>query len=147
MFAKPKEQANAAFSSGTGSGGSTFSILGADVEIVGNISARVDLHIDGKVTGDVKCASLVQGRDSFIAGSVLAETARLGGTVDGSIEAGELLIEASARITGDVVYEKLTIEPGGQVDGKFQHRSAHVPPIARMTAPIPRDAEQGASAA
>jgi len=147
MFAKSKEQGNTAFSSATGAGGSTFSILGADVEIVGNISARVDLHVDGKVTGDVKCASLVQGRDSFIAGCVLAETARLGGTVDGSIEVGELLIEASARITGDVVYEKLTIEPGGQVDGKFQHKGNNAPPIARMTAAVPRDAEQGASAA
>ena len=47
--------------------GHTFSIIAADVEIVGNVSARVDLHVDGKVQGDVTCGNLVQGEGSFIA--------------------------------------------------------------------------------
>ena len=52
-----------------------------------------------------------------------AETATLSGQVDGSIEAGELIIEASARIKGDVACESLTIAPGGQVEGKFKHKA------------------------
>jgi cytoskeletal protein CcmA (bactofilin family) len=39
--------------------GHTFSIIASDVEIVGNLTARVDLHIDGKVQGDVTCGNLV----------------------------------------------------------------------------------------
>ena len=117
-------------------GGHTFSVIASDVEITGNLSAKVDLHIDGKIQGDVTCGSLVQGEGSVIVGKVIAETARLSGKVDGSIEAGDLVIEASARISGDVVYQSLTIAPGGMVEGKFKHRGSSQPNIAKATIDI-----------
>jgi cytoskeletal protein CcmA (bactofilin family) len=116
--------------------GHTFSVIASDVEIVGNLTAKVDLHIDGKVQGDVVCGSLVQGEGSVINGKVVAESARLSGKVDGSIEATDLVIEASARITGDVLYQNLTIAPGGQVEGKFKHRGSAVPNIRKATVDI-----------
>ncbi len=33
--------------------GSTFSVLGADTAIKGDLSASADLHVDGKVEGDI----------------------------------------------------------------------------------------------
>jgi cytoskeletal protein CcmA (bactofilin family) len=116
-----------------GGSGHTFSIIASDVEIVGNLSAKVDLHIDGKVQGDVTCGSLVQGEGSLISGKVTAQSARLSGKVEGSIEAGDLVIEASARIAGDVLYENLTIAPGGQVEGQFKHRASRGPNILKST--------------
>ncbi len=103
---------------------SSFSVLAADVVITGNISATVDLHLDGRVEGDVACATLVQGQGGLIRGAITAEVARISGTVEGSITVKELIVEASARITGDVNYEKLTIAQGGQVDGRLSHRTA-----------------------
>ncbi|PLK27183.1 polymer-forming cytoskeletal protein [Novosphingobium sp. TH158] len=103
-------------------GGSTFSVLGADVSIKGDISAKADLHIDGHVDGDIACTSLVQGETSEITGAVTAETARLAGRVRGSITAGQLVILKTARIEGDVFYDALTIEQGATVEGKFAHR-------------------------
>lgn len=107
-----------------GGQGGHFSVLAADVVIKGNITATVDLHLDGRVEGDVSCATLVQGQGSVIQGAVVAESARLSGAVEGSITVKELVVHASARISGDVSYEKLTIEPGGQVDGRLTHRNA-----------------------
>ena len=104
-------------------GASSFSVLGADLSIKGDLSAQADLHIDGKIEGDVDCTSLVQGETSAIHGAVRAKTARLSGAVHGSIEAGELVILKSARIHGDVAYDALTIEQGAQVDGRFTHRT------------------------
>lgn len=101
------------------SSNSTFSVLGADVVIKGDISASADLHVDGTVEGDIKCASLVQGESSQISGSIMAETARLSGKVAGAITARELVILKSAIIEGDVHYDALTIEQGAQVDGRF----------------------------
>ncbi len=101
---------------------STFSVLGGDVVVKGDISASVDLHLDGRVEGDVSCASLVQGRDSVIQGAVSAESARLAGTVEGSIVVRDLVIQASARITGDVTYESLMIEQGSRIEGRLSHR-------------------------
>lgn len=104
-------------------GGSTFSVLGADIVITGDVKAGADLHIDGRVEGDIDCASLVQGEGSEIAGAIRADSARLSGTVRGSIDAGSLTILKSARIHGDVSYDALTIEQGAQVDGRFAHRT------------------------
>lgn len=121
--------------------GHTFSVIASDVEIIGNVSARVDLHIDGKVQGDVTCGNLVQGEGSFIAGKVTAESAKLSGHVEGSIEANDLVIESSARVKGDVVYSNLTIAPGGQIEGKFSHKSTAKPSISGSPVNIGADGD------
>ena len=119
-------------------GSSTFSVIGSDVTIKGDISASVDLHIDGKVEGDIKCASIVQGESSAIHGGVMAETARMSGKVVGSITAKELVILKSARIEGDVHYDALTIEQGAQVDGRFspnsQRKATNATPASKPAA-------------
>jgi len=117
------------------SANSTFSVIGSDVVIKGDISASADLHVDGTIEGDIKCASLVQGESSVISGSVVAETARLSGKVDGSITARELTILKSATIEGDVHYDALTIEQGAQVDGRF------APNSQRQAATAPKQIE------
>jgi cytoskeletal protein CcmA (bactofilin family) len=100
-------------------GSSTFSVIGPDVTIRGNIEATADLHVDGKIIGDIRCAALVQGESSRIEGEIIAESARLSGAVAGKIEARSLVVLKSARIEGDVTYETLTIEQGANVDGRF----------------------------
>ena len=114
--------AEGARSMATRGGNSTFSVLGSDLTITGDISASADLHIDGSVEGDIACTALVQGETSTIKGAVKAETARLAGRVTGSITARELVILRTARIDGDVHYDALTIEQGAQVEGRFARR-------------------------
>ena len=110
--------------SATGGKSIPFSLIGGDVTITGDLSASVDLHVDGVVEGDIRCAALVQGPDSRIIGHVTAQSARLAGLVDGSIAADELVVESSARITGDVVYERITIEPGSRIEGRFSPKAS-----------------------
>lgn len=114
---------------------STFSVIGSDVAIKGDISASTELHIDGTVEGDIACASLVQGERSVVIGSIVAESMRLAGQVRGTIAAKELVILKTARIEGDVHYDALTIEQGAQVTGRFSPRVE--PPVAEKTAPSP----------
>ncbi len=101
---------------------STFSVLGADLKIKGDINASEDLHIDGGVEGDITCGSLVQGQSSIIKGSITADSARLAGTIEGAINAKTLVVLKSARIAGDVFYDTLTIEQGAMVEGRFAQR-------------------------
>ncbi|WFL78693.1 polymer-forming cytoskeletal protein [Altererythrobacter arenosus] len=114
---------------------STFSVIGSDVTIKGDITASADLHVDGSIEGDLHCASLVQGESSIISGGIEAQTARLAGKVVGSIRAKELVVLKSARIEGDVHYDALTIEQGAHVDGRFAHSS---PKAAAPAAPRPQ---------
>lgn len=126
MFSKSRKSPQSVSAiTATGARNAPFSIIGSDIVVTGNISATVDLHVDGKIAGDISCATLVQGADSEIRGCITAETARLAGLVDGAVNARDLIVERTARIMGDVAYENITIEQGGQVVGRFSHQGAH----------------------
>ena len=123
MFSKkpessPRPQASAAMS------GPSFSVLGPDIVVSGDLTAQMDLHVDGRVEGDISCATLVLGEGSQVTGVVTAESARVAGKIKGSVTAAVLVIQRTARIEGDVIYGALTVEEGAQVDGKFTHRLA-----------------------
>lgn len=103
-----------------------FSVLGGDIVITGNISATADLHIDGRVDGDVRCGALVLGGDGAISGNLHAESARIAGTVDGTVSVRQLTVERAARIRGDVEYENIAIENGARIDGRLKHLGGEV---------------------
>jgi cytoskeletal protein CcmA (bactofilin family) len=105
-------------------GSSTFSVIGPDVIIRGNIEASADLHVDGKVIGDIACASLVMGDASSVEGQIVAESARISGAVSGTIRVRELVVLRGASVEGDVSYETISIEQGAAVNGRFAPRSA-----------------------
>ncbi len=121
----------------------SFSVIGADVTIRGDVTAATELHVDGNIEGDLQCASLVQGEGSTIQGAIVADTARLSGRVVGSIEAKELVVLRSARIEGDVHYDALTIEQGAEVDGRFAHRVPSKPRTVDTASPAVADAADG----
>ncbi|RXZ64734.1 bactofilin family protein [Pelagerythrobacter rhizovicinus] len=118
---------------------STFSVIGADVAIKGDVSASSELHVDGRIEGDIACESLVQGESSVIEGAISAETARLAGKVSGSITARQLVVLKSARVEGDVHYDALTIEQGAQVEGRFAHRMPSQRSTDKPAAPVASD--------
>jgi cytoskeletal protein CcmA (bactofilin family) len=107
--------------SGGSRGRGMFSVIGPDMLVAGNVRATADLHVDGRIEGDVDCGNLVQGADSRVIGTVTAETARLAGTVEGGVRVRQLTVERSARVAGDVEYETITVEHGGQIEGRLKH--------------------------
>lgn len=115
-------------------GASTFSMLGADTVITGNIEASADLHIDGRVDGDIACNALVQGEGSEITGAIRAETIRIAGLVRGTIAAREVVILKTARIEGDVAYDALTIEQGARLEGRLSPNGGQTPPAMALPA-------------
>ncbi|MEA3063740.1 MAG: hypothetical protein QOJ27_168 [Sphingomonadales bacterium] len=105
-----------------GGGGGNFSYLGSEVTITGDIDTGSELHLDGKVNGDVRCGALTQGESGEVRGNIIAVEARLAGLVDGAVEAATLTLEASARVTGDILYESLSVAAGAEVEGRFKRR-------------------------
>src|SRR5690349_14467734 len=123
MFSKKQESAVRPSGNGT-MAGQTFSVLGPDIAINGDLTAKMDLHLDGRIDGDINCAALIQGEASEVVGSVTADSARIAGRIKGSVSADVLVVLKSARIDGDISYGTLTVEEGAQVNGKFTPRSA-----------------------
>lgn len=123
-----------------------FSVLGPDVTVTGNVVATADLHIDGRIDGDVTCGNVVQGTESRIAGSLKAETARIAGSIEGSVSVRQLTVERSARINGDVEYETISIENGASIDGHLKHLSPGARNFERGAPEISLVASNGAAA-
>ena len=99
-----------------------MSVIGTGIIVTGNIEAEVDLHIEGRVIGDVRCATLILGERGTVTGSIFAERVRVSGKVEGGIETTDLAIEASARVEGDVTYSRLRIANGGVIAGSMTHK-------------------------
>ncbi len=100
-----------------------MSVIGADITITGNIEASVDLHIEGRVHGDVRCATLILGESSSVNGKIFADRVRVSGDVDGAIETKDLAVEATARVTGDITYDRLRVANGGVVEGQMKRKA------------------------
>ena len=127
------------------------SVIGADIIITGNIESsvehhQIDLHIEGRVNGDVRCATLILGESSMIKGSVHADRVRVSGVVEGAVETKDLAVEATARVNGDVSYERLRVANGGVLQGNIKCKASEGPeggsklklvePVEGKTAPI-----------
>jgi cytoskeletal protein CcmA (bactofilin family) len=97
-----------------------MSVIGADITITGNIEASVDLHIEGRVIGDVRCATLILGESSKISGGIQAARVRVAGTVEGSIETRDLAVEASANVKGEITYGRLRVASGASIEGTLK---------------------------
>jgi len=118
LGSKARQSSNTAAHSGG------MSIIGADVTIIGNVSATGDLHLDGSVEGDMSCATLTLGAQGRVKGHISADKAQLAGQVEGTINVRDLAVEATAKITGDMAYDNVSIANGAHVDGRVSHRVA-----------------------
>ena len=101
-----------------------LSFFGPEVIVSGDVVTTAQIHLDGRIDGNVRCAQLCQGEGGAIAGDILADEARIAGRVDGTVNAGILIVEATAKIAGDVTYETLTIAAGAAIEGRLARRQA-----------------------
>ncbi|MEM1019529.1 MAG: polymer-forming cytoskeletal protein [Sphingomonadales bacterium] len=97
------------------------SIIGSDVEITGNVSTNGEIQLDGSVEGDVRASSITLGENGALNGTVSADRVIVRGTVDGSINGRVVELHKSAKVSGDVKHETLSIEAGARVDGNFKY--------------------------
>ncbi len=99
--------------------------------ITGDISAQTDLRIDGKITGNITCASkVVIGSSAQIFGHIKCNDLTLEGKLKGNLEVnGTLFFRATAGFEGDVKYKKLIVEEGAAINGSLVNISSLVKTI------------------
>lgn len=131
MFRNSKEPAAKPKRAQTG-----LSFIGPEVVVSGSLTTSAQIQIDGKVEGDVRCDVLMQGESGTVAGDIHADEARIAGRVEGKVNARNVMIESTARISGDVAYEVVSILAGAQIDGRLARRSALEPAPMLVATPI-----------
>lgn len=131
--AKPKGEAERSpMSAGAAAAPKTStvpSIISPDLTITGDLNSHGDVQIDGHVEGDVTADTLTIGEHGSVRGSIKADKVRVCGKVLGQIEGTAVTLAASARVEGDVLHERLEIEPGAHLEGHCRrtNRTAAVP--------------------
>lgn len=98
----------------------SINIITAGTLIKGDISASGDFRLDGTLEGNIQLnGKLVVGDSGIVNGNVLCVNANIIGTVNGNLSVKELLsLNATARVKGDILINKLSIEPGAVFTGK-----------------------------
>lgn len=98
----------------------SINIITAGTIIKGDITASGDFRLDGTLEGNIQLnGKLVVGDSGVVNGNVLCVNANIIGTVNGNLSVKELLsLNATARVKGDILINKLSIEPGAIFTGK-----------------------------
>ena len=98
---------------------SAVNMIGAGTVITGDITSKGDIRVDGALNGSVKTeGKVVLGQDGVIEGDVVCRDADIAGTLKAKITVSQLLtLKASAKLNGDIITNKLAIEPGASFTG------------------------------
>ncbi len=97
-----------------------INIINNGTLIKGDITASGDFRLDGTLEGNIQLnGKLVVGDSGVVNGNILCLNANIIGTVNGNLSVKELLsLNATARVKGDILINKLSIEPGAVFTGK-----------------------------
>lgn len=96
-----------------------INLVGTGTTIKGEINSKGDIRVDGKIIGQVRSeGKIVVGNSGIIEGELHCVNADISGKIDGKAEIAELLtLKASSIFSGDIITDKLAIEPGAKFSG------------------------------
>jgi cytoskeletal protein CcmA (bactofilin family) len=93
-------------------------VVGREIRLSGTISACDQLLVEGTVEADLKdCDDLQIAEMGLFKGSATIGEADIRGRFEGTLVVRDLVIRASAKVTGKIRYAGLQIERGGQISG------------------------------
>ena len=88
-------------------------------EITGDIVSNGDMRLDGVLNGNLTAkGKLVVGESGKVKGVINCKNSDIYGLVEGKLNVSELLaLKSTAQINGDIVTNRLAIEPGCRFTG------------------------------
>ena len=98
----------------------SINIITKGTVIKGDVTSTGDFRLDGTLEGNIQLnGKLVVGDTGIVNGNILCMNANIIGSVNGNLSVKELLsLHATARVKGDILINKLSIEPGAVFTGK-----------------------------
>jgi len=103
---------------------SELSVIAPDITLEGNLLVSNELHLYGKITGEVRCnpgSLLILKEGSLVEGKIFADQLIIDGFVKGMVEAsGRIWITASGKLAGSVKTPSLQVDPGAIFEAKVQ---------------------------
>ncbi len=98
---------------------SAINMIGAGTVITGDIKSKGDIRVDGSLNGSIDTeGKVVVGQGGIVEGDVICKDADIAGVLKAKISVSQLLaLKSSAKLNGDIITNKLSIEPGASFTG------------------------------
>ena len=99
--------------------GTVINMIGVGTIITGDVNSNGDLRRDGTLKGSVATeGKVVLGKNGVIEGDVVCNNADIAGEIKAKITVSQLLtLKSTAKLKGDIITNKLSIEPGAVFSG------------------------------
>jgi cytoskeletal protein CcmA (bactofilin family) len=101
-----------------------LSVIGPEISIVGDVTVCHELHLYGKISGEVHCkpgSVLVCKAGSLVEGKIFADQVIIDGFVKGQIEAnGKIWITSIGKVAGAIKANSLQVDPGAVFEAKVE---------------------------
>ncbi len=100
----------------------TTNILASGIEIIGSIRFQNDMHIDGKIDGEIQSESgkVTIGDMADIKGNIQAGEVHVYGRIDGNIKSNRCHLKEHAVINGDITTGVLSMDEGARLSGRAE---------------------------
>lgn len=97
------------------------SIISSDLSILGNLISEGSVEVEGRIEGNVTCSTATIHQSGFVKGDIIADIINISGELRGLVKARHVKLTEYARVTGVIMYETISIEPGAFVDGQCKN--------------------------
>ncbi|MBT8143522.1 MAG: polymer-forming cytoskeletal protein [Gammaproteobacteria bacterium] len=104
-------------------------VIGSSIQINGDLRGDEDLRIEGNVTGTVelKNSVLTIGKEGRVTAGVYAKSIAVDGETKGDLYATERVsVHVNARVQGNIIAPKVSIEEGAHFKGSIEMDPAAV---------------------
>lgn len=100
----------------------TTNVLASGIEIIGSIRFQNDMHIDGKIDGEIHSDSgkVTIGEMADIKGNIQAGEVHVYGHVVGNVKSGRCHLSNQAVISGDITTTSLSMDEGARLSGRAE---------------------------
>lgn len=97
----------------------TRSHVAEGMAVKGDIEGDIDLLLEGRLEGNLRCRSVTIGKTGEVVGKIVAQEALVDGKIVGDIEAKTVKLNATAEMIGDVRHEVIEVSGGARIEGHY----------------------------
>ncbi len=92
-----------------------------DLTIIGDVSSKGSVTLDGVIEGNIFCTSLIVTENGRVNGGIVAiQEVVVQGKVNGTIRGRRVMLQSSAKVEGDIFHQGIGIEMGTRYDGTLK---------------------------
>ncbi len=92
-----------------------------DLTIIGDVSSKGSVTLDGAIEGNIYCTSLIVTGNGRVNGGIVAnQEVTVQGQVKGTIRGRRVMLQSSAKVEGDIFHQGIGIEMGTRYDGTLR---------------------------